>query len=539
MATLQYSGYRGGTTSLNNSPSLSLSKSAGDISNYRIDSIIANIYLSTNAYSKTYAVQVDITGASGTAYVKLNADNYTGGWVQVWLTASAGFNPNSIQAMVVSCSTDGDKIFLKSNTMTVDVNYSTYGACGAPTYVSAPAYGVPGGSINVSWSGATAGSNVSISGYGVFRSTSQNGSYSYIGRVDTSYSYGSYTDTNLPANVTLYYKIITYASISTYSSGFSNPTAGTSVYYGRCSPPTSLIYPQTVAPANGITISWEGASAGQNVAIAGFTVFRAMDDAEGTYTQVGTVTGMTTSGSYKDEAITSGHTYYYKIRTDGAVSGYSSDLSNATGGTYVNTVPSAPSLPGSGGKVYNARPRVLVTLGADADGENLTVSAAGFTASRSNAAPGDKVLLRKTTEMAAGAITCTVTNTDPHGSGASADKAVTVATAVFTDDPVQAGTTIIKAAHINELRTMLDDICAYYGLAATSWAQTVEAGVTPAIFWPGHMKELQETVARIAAHVNGWDTQSAAGQIVLPDFLSINQANAAAINQMREIIKLL
>ena len=123
MATLQYSGYRGGTTSLNNSPSLSLSKSAGDISNYRIDSIIANIYLSTNAYSKTYAVQVDITGASGTAYVKLNADNYTGGWVQVWLTASAGFNPNSIQAMVVSCSTDGDKIFLKSNTMTVDVNW--------------------------------------------------------------------------------------------------------------------------------------------------------------------------------------------------------------------------------------------------------------------------------------------------------------------------------------------------------------------------------------------------------------------------------
>ena len=92
MANLQYAGSNGSTVSLNNSPSISLSKSGGDISNYRIDSVKAALYMSTTAYSRTYSVSVTVknssgvTVATGTASVKFNSSNYGGGTFTINLT---------------------------------------------------------------------------------------------------------------------------------------------------------------------------------------------------------------------------------------------------------------------------------------------------------------------------------------------------------------------------------------------------------------------------------------------------------------------
>lgn len=49
---------------------------------------------------------------------------------------------------------------------------------------------------------------------------------------------------------------------------------------------------------------------------------------------------------------------------------------------------------------------------------------------------------------------------------------------VFTDDPLVPGVTAIKAIHINELRTAVNNARARAGLSAASWAETVSAGVT-------------------------------------------------------------
>ncbi|HET7706158.1 MAG TPA: M12 family metallo-peptidase, partial [Thermoanaerobaculia bacterium] len=53
-----------------------------------------------------------------------------------------------------------------------------------------------------------------------------------------------------------------------------------------------------------------------------------------------------------------------------------------------------------------------------------------------------------------------------------------VASISFTDDPLVAGTTVVKAIHINELRMAINSKRAAAGLAPASWATTIEIGGT-------------------------------------------------------------
>lgn len=634
MAVLNYTGSYSGTDSLNVARTVSL-MAGGQIANYRVDSLAASVYLSTNAYSKTYKINISVIGAGGATVAsgqvsqKFTSQNYTGAWVTVPLTILSGFDPNGVGSMVVSDSTaDASKVFIKSNTMTLAINYTQYSYCTAPTSVSAPATGVPGGSAVISWSGAAAGSNMTISGYNVYRATSQAGEYSYIG-YSTSTSYtdtglptnvtlyykimtvgsvsgynsglsnatagtavyygavsapttvsapasgvpggsvtitysgakngtntvisrydiyrataadgtytkvgqsttGSYTDTNLPANVTLYYKVKAIANVSGYDSDLSAATSGTAVYYGACTAPTTVNAP-TLATPDGVTVTWSGASAGTNVSIASYEIYRATE-AEGSYAKVGTATGQT----YTDTSVSGGNTYYYKIKTIANVAGYDSGLSNATTGTKVNAVPGAPTVR-TDGTIYNRRPRILVTAGTDTDGDALTIGATGYTASSSPVASEGKAILRKSVETT-GAQTVTVVNTDPNAGTASTETTFTVGTLTWTDDPIIAGTTQLKAAHMNEIRAALDNVCDYYGLNRTAWAEEIIAGVTPDINWPAHVAEIRQTITRVANFVNSWDTESATHRIVLPAMKTALRPSAEVMNQLRDMILLL
>ena len=150
-----------------------------------------------------------------------------------------------------------------------------------------------------------------------------------------------------------------------------------------------------------------------------------------------------------------------------------------------------------------------------------------------------KVVLRRETAMSPGVESVTVTNTDTSGVSYSADAAVTVLSPAWTDDPIVAGETPVKAAHIMELRACLDNICDYYAIPRTDWGGDVVAGVTPDRLWPTHMAAIQGTVRRIAAFVNSWDPLSAENNIILPSLQVITRANARAVNQLREIILML
>lgn len=535
MAVLTYSGSYSGTDGLNAVRVVQLSAS-GQIANYRVDSLTAHIFLSTTAYGKTYSVTVQarnsngVAIASGTASVKLNSSNYTGAWIDIGLSAYDGFNPNAIASMAISDGTENARtIFLKANTMQLNVGYTQFSWCTAPTVVSAPASAAPGGSAVISWSGAQPGANMYIAAYNVYRSTVSDGSsYTYIG---TAYS-ESFTDTGLPTNVTLYYYVQTVGSVGGYNSGVSAASNGMSVYYGTCTAPTTVNAPALSTPAAGVMLTWSGAAAGQNVSIAGYNIYRS-DAIDGTYVLIGTSQGQ----SYTDTSVTGGHMYYYKVQTAANVAGYNSPLSNPTQGTKVNALPAAPSIR-TGGTIYNSRPRILVTAGTDADGDPLTVGAAGYTASTSPAASGGNVILRKATETS-GMQDVTVSNTDPNAGTASASVSFTVSVLAWTDDPIVAGTTQIKAAHMNEIRTALDNVCDYYGINRTAWAEPIIAGQTPDINWPAHVAEIRQTIQRIVDFVNSWDTESTTHRIILPAMKTALRPSAEIMNQLREIITLL
>lgn len=78
-------------------------------------------------------------------------------------------------------------------TGTCSITYTTYTACGAPTSVTASGTITPSGSFTVSWSGASAGTSNSITGYRVYWYITQNGT------APSTSAYTNYTDVSSTA----------------------------------------------------------------------------------------------------------------------------------------------------------------------------------------------------------------------------------------------------------------------------------------------------------------------------------------------------
>lgn len=305
-----------------------------------------------------------------------------------------------------------------------------------------------------------------------------------------------------------------------------------------CFPPTSVTAPSYIHYHGGIKVAWNTAESGNKNPVSGYEVWRSRTR-NGTYTRVASVGVDARSWMDYDYAI--GDTWYYKVKALAADHNYDSALSAATAGTVALERTTPPTFrSGHAGAVYNPRPRILCTLGADALEESLIVhTSPPYIVGQEAPMQSAKVVLRRETAMSPGVESVTVTNTDTSGVSYSADAAVTVLAPAWTDDPIIAGETPVKAAHIMELRTCLDNICDYYDIPRTDWGGDVVAGVTPDRLWPTHMAAIQGTVRRIAAFVNSWDPLSAENNIILPSLQVITRANARAVNQLREIILML
>ena len=92
-----------------------------------------------------------------------------------------------------------------------------------------------------------------------------------------------------------------------------------------------------------------------------------------------------------------------------------------------------------------------------------------------------------------------------------------------------------------ELRTAVNTIRAYYGLAAKAWGENIAAGVTSLANWKTHVLELRAAIDEVITHVNGWDSASTLYQISLPAWIDIpvNKPIVAVMNQLRQVLKTL
>jgi hypothetical protein len=323
----------------------------------------------------------------------------------------------------------------------------------------------------------------------------------------------------------------------------------TTAYTARanCGEPTAV----TLYNLNGIVetaplLSWSGASGGTENAITGYEIQYAESTdgtSYGSWTALSTVTSTATFGSVS-VALPSARGKYrkYQIRTQGAAG---SDYYSAwviTDAVRYNTTPTAPTidLPQNGKTIYNPLPRFLITIGADADNQLQTFLATGFTQSHDRPhLPASKIMLQRTAAATAGTVSLSATQTDTLASTSSAaTRSTTYAVPTYTDSTITAGTTAIKAAHITELRTYINTVRAYYGLADVSWADTITAHVTSTAGWAAHVAEMQSAIDDVVTLVNAWDAQAEDNLIEVPTWIVPDgkRPQADVIEQLRSVL---
>lgn len=347
----------------------------------------ATLYLSKyKTYAASFYLDVIYGGNSGivvasTETLDSNSTNHSSTESIDYLTEdSLTESVSTITLGVVSTSGTGNKINIRDGcTLTLTINYENkYGPCTAPTSVSLASTTVDAGaSTTLSWSGATAGKNNPIRGYVIYRSTSASSGYTEL-TTTTNTSYSVTAPSTMGSKY--YYKVATLDTIdgSQYlSTVYATLTART---YTACTAPTTVSVSATgVAPGASVTLSWSGAAVGTNNAITGYQVYRATS-ATGTYSLLANVTSTATSGSTTVTAPTSsGSSYYYKVLTVGAKSGYSSGQSSKYATlTCTFTAPSAPSTVTIGGG----------TSAYALSGTNVTLAWSGAAAGTNNAITG-------------------------------------------------------------------------------------------------------------------------------------------------------
>ena len=294
-------------------------------------------------------------------------------------------------------------------------------------------------------------------------------------------------------------------------------------------------------------LDWSGARNGtsQDATIRGYNVFRS-ESPNGPFSLISQ--SATQYPFYSDYNYTVGHKYWYAVTS--VVTGeafYSSVLSLPSNGCIAsdryNTYVAAPCYRG---RTYNPRPRFLLRAplhSPETDAPNngvdfIKANNPAWLSSTLNVQPGRMYLGQMAADVSDGAHTFTISY-QPAVSGKFLPGnflcGYTKATPVWTDPDLAAGMPI-KAAHISEIRTCLDNLCDYYEVDRTVWGDAVSAGRTPTLLWPEHVAALQATVQRIADRINAWDTEDATRNVVLPAFADTTRPNAAAIRQLRELI---
>lgn len=142
-----------------------------------------------------------------------------------------------------------------------------------------------------------------VTGYRIYRSTSKDGKYTKVATVSNKSS-NTYTDGGLISGKTYYYKIRAYKTVGNENlyGDYSN------AFYGKTKYPSQVKnLKQNSSYRTLIKLSWDKASYA-----SGYRVYRATSK-DGTYKKIGELSGGTNT-NFTDKNVSTGKTYYYKVR---------------------------------------------------------------------------------------------------------------------------------------------------------------------------------------------------------------------------------
>lgn len=639
MATSSYSGSWGSSLSLNSTRTCQLSGGGG--ASGVINSVVASITFSTNAYSPTYYLTITLTYSGGTKQisesVKLTADDYTYATRSYTFSGLTVEQANSISSISVYCTSasgsgSSSKVFVKGD-VSVTVNYTVPSKVSKPT-ISVSTTSTTGSSVTVSWTASSNGTANTLTGYDLQYADSTNGS-----SFGSWQSYGSYGTGTRSVSASLpsakgWRKFRVRAKGSAGSDYYSDwSESNTVVRVATPSTPGNFAVTPTTWESGKVSITWDASSA-TGASISRYYIEYRLKQYGGSY---GSWTALANTTSLKYEynpGLSKGDNIDYRVRalsSDNVYSSYTSAITviretekpinltpaagwytaisscswelpaaisltgtycqyryttnsgsswsswaNASGNSfnavsifanvasgayfqyqvravqtngdttdaatsgaiYKNAAPSAPVIlapvppsPESPGAFW-----ALLSVSTDPNGHSMTASYTRDGGDRVTIASGLTeacVLAVKLT--AGGAYVFRVT--DQYGAYSETSKAITVQAETYTDNPVIAGTTRIKAAHINELRTRVGQLCTLYGVTAPTWQETIIAGTTSIKGFPSHIGELRAALESIYAKIN---TLAGFTVIALPSWaaaLTDIQPKAAAIEEVRAVAR--
>ena len=191
----------------------------------------------------------------------------------------------------------------------------SYSSCGAPTSLSLAATSSTGVNVRLSWSGATAGTENSITGYEVQRRESADnsswGSWSSLGTTTNTYM-----DVAPPTTAGNYYQYQVQTRGSAGANYYSSWKVSSNTLqraYTACGAPTSCTVDTSLSLV-ATTLRWSGATDGYGNAISKYEIQRRSKSHKGSWSSWSAFE--TTSGTSISVSppATAGHYYQYRVR---------------------------------------------------------------------------------------------------------------------------------------------------------------------------------------------------------------------------------
>jgi hypothetical protein len=316
-------------------------------------------------------------------------------------------------------------------------------------------------------------------------------------------------------------------------------------------PPTTFTALPEVYEVNNVTLSWSGIVAGTSAITQ--TVIQVSTSVNGgawsAYELLATVNGANTSGSMAaTPADTAGVLTRYRVCVADALGGMSAYVVSNT--VRKLSPPSPPTIiaPQQGRTTYNTRPRFLIRTG-DASAQMQAVcvqTAAGTWQDSANdterfspngylAENIGTVYQHPETVPGSQSVSFRAFAQNSGAPGADVSRSFTVAASPFEE--ITANETAVKAAHIHALRTAVNNVRRYYGMAAAVWSEEVVAGRTPIRNWTYHVLELQQAIEQVIELINSFAPGSTLG-VAIPDWLHLapGRPRASVMEQLHDVL---